>query len=91
VKYANKVIVTMPEGRRFHVDFLNPDGELVAKLGFDHNQENRVGHFIKYWLEHNELRPADGVDDLEFHPERLGDAFHVSKLKLLRIEDDWED
>ena len=84
----NKIVVTMPEGRRFHVEFINPDDELVAKLSFDHNQENRVGHFIKHWLEYNELRPADGVYELEFHPERLGDAFHVSQLPRIEDEED---
>jgi hypothetical protein len=85
----NKAVVTMPD-LRFHVDFLNPEGELVAKYSFDHHQQNHMGHCIKYWLEHNELRPVDGTmaEALEFHPERLGKAFHVSKLHRVEDEED---
>lgn len=88
----NKCVVTMPEAPngRFIAEFLNPKGELVAKLSFDHHDEKQMGHFQKHWLEHNELRPVYvGVHELEFYPERLGSAFHVSKLR--RREEDDED
>ena len=80
-----KFVGTMPEAPngRFIADFINSKGELVAKLSFDHNREAEAGHFMKYWLEHDELRPVHiGVDEIELYPERLETAFHHSKREL---------
>lgn len=86
-----KVVFTMPEAPngRFIGEFLNPEGELVAKVSFDHHQQNHAGFFMKNWLEHNELPATLGTyaEELEFHPEHLGNAGHPSKRRQ-RLEDE---
>jgi hypothetical protein len=64
---------------RFVLSILNSQGWLVSKMTFDHHAEREMSQFIKFWLEHRELRPIHiGVSEVEFHPEHVEEGYYVA-------------